>query len=211
MINVNSNKKKFASIEQLKKYVKDKGVVPFDFSSEIIIEKSIISTLKIQVKPKKIDKEHIILFLKKMVTDIKNGIEVYSSNVDMFYSQWFSSNLINTNLGDILNLLPKKREDQKEYDKYYYINQIDLKKFTIDTLQYIIDNYDNIKDKITLTKNITDYKTAHSYGINICGFVIMKRKEDIIVDSSPVVGRNVNHIASYILNNEDIDKILKWK
>jgi len=206
MTNVSSRKKNFKTLEQLEKYVKDKNIITSDLSSEIKIEKTVTTTTTtIKVKIDKADKEHVILFLEKMISDIKSGVDVYSADVGMFYSRWFKDAIKNNGLEKISEFLPK-RKSKPRHGTLFYLNEYELPKFSIKILQYIIDNYDNIN--FNMRHYITDFKASDTYGFETEQFVIMRRKRDILINDYAVVGRNVNYTGSRYLTNDDIKKLL---
>jgi hypothetical protein len=218
----NSNvRKKFLSLDELKKHVKDKNVLPNDLTNTLKIEKITSENINLDVEISKLSKENAVkelIYFKGVSSHNKNYLKFDSSAIKFLVlkileDETYKDNVLSKFLYDKIQTMGFTEEYLKSHSNWYgeggqYEKHSEI---FLEFIEHVIENIDTYFDKTEWVKIYTDYKPCNAHGMKIIlnGYPIffLIRNADTLITTYPVFGRNVNSRGVSFLTDNDIKPI----
>lgn len=221
----NSNvRKKFLSLDELKKHVKDKNILPNDLTNTLKIEKITTENINLDVEISKLSKEGAIKLLNDFyLSSIKTpkgdvylkfdtcGIVSFVSKI--LKDETYKNNILTKFLYEKIQNMGFTEEYLKSHSNWYgeggqYEKHSEV---FLDFIEHVIQNIDTYFDKSEWLKISTNYKPCNAQGMKIMlgsyPLYFLVRNADTLITTHPVFGRNVNSRGVSFLTDNDINPI----
>jgi hypothetical protein len=206
LTNVNSRKKTFPSVKELKDYVTEKDLKPNDMSQSIKYDIITVTTRSIKVDVDKVSDDMATKLFKEMKNRLASG-ELQGSP-DM-YSRRFKNMKNHPLLKHFHKILINNGYPKDGFpSNTWYTWKPTIEKSMGEFLDYLIDNH--TKFDLTMIKQMTDYRPCHGYGIQLddhAGYLFL-REGGVMFDNWAVYGRNVHSRGQSILTDKDVEKVI---